>query len=176
MGQRFPPWSFTGLALWAGCLPAKGVLRRSAKGRISAAGPNCRVSIGSPDGLFQRGALESLPDALEGHHRDLCAWWKRRLNASMQGRARFPLAMVYERGPAGLEGVPRIIVGTIRSVKGGEAGVVFLFPDLSQAGDPACQCVGPARDAVIRLLCVGVTRTRQALCLWQRESAMAFHW
>ena len=79
-------------------------------------------------------------------------------------------------GPAALEETPKVIVGTIHSVKGGEADAVFLFPDLSQAGDAAYQRVGPARDAVIRLFYVGVTRARQALYLCQRESAMAFHW
>jgi hypothetical protein len=42
-----------------------------------------------------------------------------------------------------------VIVGTIHSVKGGEADVVFLFPDLSPAGDAAYQKHGPQRDSVI---------------------------
>jgi superfamily I DNA/RNA helicase len=75
--------------------------------------------------------------------------------------------------PRALEESPRVIVGTIHSVKGGEADVVFLFPDLSPAGDSAYQLYGPQRDAVIRLFYVGMTRARQTLYICQRESSMA---
>ncbi len=175
-GTAARPWTFADLALWAEWLTAKGVLKPGAKGRIAAAEPDRAVSIASLDELFESGALESLLDTFEGDHRRLLTWWQRRLNASMQGRARFPLAIAHERGPAGLEDVPKVIAGTIHSVKGGEADVVFLFPDLSQAGDAAYQRSGPAHDAVIRLFYVGVTRARETLYLCQRESAMAFHW
>ena len=57
--------------------------------------------------------------------------------------------------------------------KGGEADVVFLFPDLSPAGDAAYQKHGPQRDSVIRLLYVGMTRARHTLYICQRESSMA---
>ena len=55
----------------------------------------------------------------------------------------------------------------------GEADAVFLFPDLSKAGDAAYQRHGAQRDGVIRLFYVGMTRARQTLYLCQRESSMA---
>jgi ATP-dependent exoDNAse (exonuclease V) beta subunit len=58
-------------------------------------------------------------------------------------------------------------------VKGGEADVVFLFPDLSPAGDVLYQKYGPARDSVIRLFYVGMTRARHTLYICQKESSMA---
>src|ERR1039458_4814608 len=61
----------------------------------------------------------------------------------------------------------------IHSVKGGEADVVFLFPDVSPAGDAAYQKHGPQRDSVIRLFYVGMTRARHTLYICQRESPMA---
>ena len=64
-------------------------------------------------------------------------------------------------------------MGTIHSVKGGQADVVYLFPDLSRAGDEQYQCVGAARDAVVRLFYVGVTRARQTLYICQPESHRA---
>jgi superfamily I DNA/RNA helicase len=54
-------------------------------------------------------------------------------------------------------------VGTIHSVKGGEADVVYLFPDLSQAGAAQYASMGTARDAVIRQFYVGATRAREKL-------------
>jgi DNA helicase II / ATP-dependent DNA helicase PcrA len=68
---------------------------------------------------------------------------------------------------------PKVIVGTIHSVKGGEADVVYLFPDLSQAGDAHYQRFGPPRDSLIRLFYVGATRARETLYICQRESARA---
>jgi DNA helicase-2/ATP-dependent DNA helicase PcrA len=175
-GEAARPWTFGDLALWTEWLAAKGVLKTGAKPRIASATPDAAVSIAVLDELFEPRALESLLDAFEGDHRRLLTWWQQRLTASMQPRAKFPVMVAHEHGPAALEEAPKVIVGTIHSVKGGEADAVFLFPDLSQAGDAAYQRVGPARDAVIRLFYVGVTRARQALYLCQRESAMAFHW
>jgi len=42
-------------------------------------------------------------------------------------RVQFPVAAAMAGGPDALEESPRVIVGTIHSVKGGEADVVFLF-------------------------------------------------
>ena len=176
VGGTARPWTFGDLALWTEWLAAKGILKTGAKTRIASASPDAAVSIATLDELFEPRALELLLDALEGDHRRLLIWWQQRLTASMQARAKFPVMIAHERGPAALEETPGVIVGTIHSVKGGEADAVFLFPDLSQAGDAAYQRAGPARDAVIRLFYVGVTRARQALYLCQRESAMAFHW
>jgi hypothetical protein len=46
-------------------------------------------------------------------------------------------------------------------------------PFLGQAGDAAYQRYRPARDAVIRMFCLGMTRAREALYICPRESAMA---
>jgi len=66
-----------------------------------------------------------------------------------------------------------VIVGTIHSVKGGEADVVCLFPDLSGEGDAAYQQAGAPRDSVIRQFYVGMTRARETLYICQQESGMA---
>ena len=68
---------------------------------------------------------------------------------------------------------PQVVVGTVHSVKGGQADVVYLFPDLSLAGDANYQRFGPSRDSVIRVFYVGITRARETLYICQRETAMA---
>ena len=85
----------------------------------------------------------------------------------------FPTGVALAGGTAALEESPRVIVGTIHSVKGGQADVVFLFPDLSPAGDAAYQRHGAQRDSVIRLFYVGMTRARHTLYVCQKESSMA---
>jgi superfamily I DNA/RNA helicase len=66
-----------------------------------------------------------------------------------------------------------VVVGTIHSVKGGQADVVYLFPDLSPAGDAQYRRPGPTRDPVIRTFYVGATRARETLYICSAESAMA---
>lgn len=59
-----------------------------------------------------------------------------------------------------------ITVGTIHSVKGGEADIVVLFPDLSFQGYKQYKAKGfGGRDAIIRLFYVGMTRTRDELII-----------
>lgn len=66
---------------------------------------------------------------------------------------------------------PRVIVGTIHSVKGGEADSVILAPDLSRA-----QQAIDERDSVIRLMYVGLTRTRDRLTLLDAHKPGAVRW
>jgi superfamily I DNA/RNA helicase len=127
------------------------------------------------DAVFETGALESLLNCFEGDHRVLLSWWRGRVNGAMQNRIQFPADIATVRGPQALLEKPQVTVGTIHSVKGGEADVVVLFPDLSQAGDASYQRYGPPRDAVIRMFYVGMTRAREALYLADRASTMAAH-
>ena len=76
------------------------------------------------------------------------------------------------RGPQALLETPKVVVGTVHSVKGGQADVVYLFPDLSQAGDAQYARGGVASDSVIRQFYVGVTRAREKLYICQAESGM----
>ena len=105
--------------------------------------------------------------------KQLLQWWARRVAPVFHARVQFPVAAAMAGGPDALEESPRVIVGTIHSVKGGEADVVFLFPDVSPAGDAAYQKHGPQRDSVIRLFYVGMTRARHTLYICQRESPLA---
>lgn len=59
---------------------------------------------------------------------------------------------------------PLIKVGTIHSVKGGEADTVYVFPDVSYAGAVE-MTTAPGRDAATRLAYVAMTRARSELVL-----------
>jgi superfamily I DNA/RNA helicase len=64
---------------------------------------------------------------------------------------------------------PSIIIGTIHSVKGGEADVVYLFPDLSLAGINEWHNTNGddtyGKDSIIRLFYVAMTRAKQELVI-----------
>lgn len=83
--------------------------------------------------------------------------------------------IVNKLGYSGVTEKPRTIVGTVHSVKGGEAEIVYLCPDLSVAG---FDCYGNSfeRDALHRLYYVGMTRARHHLRLTQRSSDKAIRW
>ena len=76
----------------------------------------------------------------------------------------YPSRVLRTRGLRGLMTPPQVTVGTIHSVKGGEADVVILFPDLSMPGDREWNTVGSeGRDQIVRQFYVGMTRARETL-------------
>jgi superfamily I DNA/RNA helicase len=168
-------WTAGEFALWTEWLTAKGILKHGAKAQIRDLDASRPVTMAELDAVFETGALESLLECFEGDHRVLLSWWRGRVNGAMQNRIQFPADIATVRGPQALLEKPRVTVGTIHSVKGGETDVVILFPDLSQAGDASYQRYGPPRDAVIRMFYVGMTRAREALYLADRAGAMAAH-
>jgi superfamily I DNA/RNA helicase len=174
-GHGHREWTAGDFALWAEWLIAKGIFKHGAKAHLRDKDASQPITISDLDAVFETAALESLLGCFEGDHRTLLTWWRSRVNGAMQNRIQFPTDIAAARGPQALLEKPQVIVGTIHSVKGGEADVVILFPDLSQAGDAAYQRYGPPRDAVIRTFYVGMTRAREALYLADRTSSMAAH-
>lgn len=57
---------------------------------------------------------------------------------------------------------PRVIIGTVHSVKGGEADIVHVFPDLSSSGH---QELYEKPDRTHRLFYVAVTRARESVII-----------
>lgn len=70
------------------------------------------------------------------------------------------------------ERTPKVIVGTIHSVKGGEADQVYLWPDLSPAGYR--DLTGANRDRLNRLFYVAVTRARDTLIVGRSSGRYAY--
>jgi DNA helicase-2/ATP-dependent DNA helicase PcrA len=172
-GDLHRPWTQGDVALWAEWLTSQGVLRRGAKKALRQANAEREADVEYLDRLFEPGALESLMEAWEGDRCGLLTWWRRHLTADGVKRTEFPVQIASRYGALGLLNPPQAAVGTIHSVKGGEADVVYLFPDLSRAGDAQYQRMGPPRDSVVRLFYVGITRARRTLYLCQAETPRA---
>ena len=79
--------------------------------------------------------------------------------------AKFPLAIIKNRGPECLNETPRTFVGTVHSVKGAEADVVYLFPDISRAGMVEWQGSAEQKASVYRLFYLAMTRAKDTLVL-----------
>jgi len=62
---------------------------------------------------------------------------------------------------------PKLIIGTVHSIKGGESSHVYLFPDMSPAGMYDYHGVNKGR--IHRLFYVGATRAKQTLTLCEQS-------
>ncbi len=171
-GQR--PWTFGDLALWADCMVSQGILKSGAKEHLQQCDRVQAATVGRLEEIFETGALTSLMEASNGDYRALLNWWRRLMTADVRGRFQFPSDVAAAYGPRALVDPPQVVVGTIHSVKGAQADVVYLFPDLSQAADAQYQRSGEPRDSVTRVFYVGATRARETLYICQKESLVAF--
>jgi DNA helicase-2/ATP-dependent DNA helicase PcrA len=152
---------------WVEICNTKGLLKRGAKKAIDLfadvtdlLSDNDILSWFEPDALIP--VFEGDLDFLEEH-----------LLAARRNAMTLPLAIARKRGVQALEEKPRIIVGTIHSVKGGEADVVILFPDLSGSGIDSWHRGGEEQDSVRRMFYVALTRARDELVLCSPASSMA---
>ena len=100
---------------------------------------------------------------------------KQHLATKWQRTAGYACDVAIKRGPEALQAEPLITVGTIHSVKGGEADTVYLFPDLSYAA--ACEYqTAKGRNSTRRLYYVGMTRAKEELVLCQPGTNMAVNY
>ena len=76
----------------------------------------------------------------------------------------YPMQIASKRGSEELEKDPQIIVGTIHSVKGGEADSVYVFPELSRSGWSSFMDGSPS---AYRLFYVALTRARETLTVME---------
>lgn len=98
-------------------------------------------------------------------------WFASKLLAGRRKGFEFPLAVTRRHGARRLLDPPRITVGTIHSVKGGQADTVILLPDLSRQGYMEWEDRRGGRDATIRQFYVGMTRARHTLLVCELRGA-----
>ncbi len=157
-------WTVKDLALWSEIVKSRGVFKRGGKEKIDIAAEGfCDPIVSVPEwykSIFEDFALEN---ALARN----IAWLKENLLGTKTKVADFPLQIIRRRGVDALREVPKIIISTIHGVKGGEADVVFLMPDLSYSAFEQYQRSGIGRESVIRTMYVGMTRARESLILCQ---------
>ena len=169
-GEDADMWTWQDVWRWVDLLAAKGVLKHGAKAKLH------RIASDHDRG-FLPADLAELDEMFvgDGLHRAFAGdldWFETVMLARHRGTMKFPVQVLRARGAEALMGEPRTMIGTVHSVKGGQADVVYLFPDLSPAA--ARQWVGmPAdRDAVVRQMYVAITRARQHLVLCAPASKM----
>jgi len=101
----------------------------------------------------------------------LLSWLKQRIKTNYENHVNYLFEIIEKHGLREFQNLkPQIIIGTIHSVKGGEAEVVYLCPDLSPQG---MQTYDNTPDDIIRQFYVGMTRCKESLILCAPTGSMA---
>ena len=163
-GEMAGEWTGDELRRWVEIVKSEGLLARGAKAIVKTLAMDAPVTIETIDQLFEPEAAEQMISILSTGTLEQCVrWLEDRLVVAKKKPAEYPVAVLVNQGPRAMFEPPQIILGTIHSVKGGEAEVVYLFPDLSNAGMVEWCGKGEHRDSIIRQMYVGMTRARESL-------------
>ena len=166
-GDEARLWTWGDVARWAGILQAKGADSVfSGRGVRATLTANAGDASKSRQTVGMREELEPLfkPEAMRAIYDIDLDWYRLHVLAKYSRGIGYITYVMQRSGPAALRETPKIIVGTGHSVKGGQADVVYTFPDLSSAAWREHMEQGVAgHDAVVRLGYVMMTRAREEL-------------
>jgi DNA helicase II / ATP-dependent DNA helicase PcrA len=157
--DRSRPWTGEDVRAWLPLVSAElAGLRRGVKAHADKL-PDGEVPWEDIAELFaDREALERAvsPD-LE--------WLASVILPSRAKQAAYPLQVARKRGAVALDEKPKVVLGTIHSVKGAAADIVYVAPDMSAAGIAQLTASVSGRDQTIRLFYVAMTRAFEELRL-----------
>jgi DNA helicase-2/ATP-dependent DNA helicase PcrA len=173
-------WTWGDLRAWIEPLQSKGVLTRGLKTVIESRcaadrfGDSQEFDAVDPTWLFEQFVDDKHRDAVFAMDIE---WWFDHLRHNDRKSQHFSMAVARRHGADRLRELPRISVGTIHSVKGGESDHVYVLPDLSAAGFwDAWRTTGPRKWAVVRQFYVAMTRAKQTLYLCDPSTQMSVQW
>ncbi len=166
-GDYARPWTVGDVREWAALFPKTGIAKRGAFKEIDGAPGEQMADAEMCARVFEDGVIDALLT-------DPLAFLKERASPAKMQVLEFPLAIA-RKDPRRLMERPKIIVGTIHSVKGGEADSVYLMPDLSRAG-MAEYLNGSGHDSAIRMMYVGMSRARDRLVLCGSSTSERVEW
>lgn len=151
-------WTADQVRNWTKNVKTKGVLNPGGKGIANSLqdGPFGCVDWDDLHEIFTEDAIEA------GLNGDL-DWYQEKLTTAKKQGSQFPIIIARNRGVETLEKSPQVIVGTIHSVKGAEADVVYLYPDMSVAGSNSWLGTDRQKATVYRLFYVAMTRAKESL-------------
>lgn len=156
-------WTASQLALWTDLIKSKGVLQHGAKQKLKQFLDEQKDYDADTllDLYMELFESEGLEQAVQLNHN----WLRDHTTAEKFKRMEFPMQVLNKQGKKKLEQSPQLIIGTIHSIKGGQADTVFLAPDLSMRGyqDYTKGQGTEAYEAIMRQFYVGATRAREKL-------------
>ena len=150
-------WSAEDLQKWIPLIDSK-VLKHGIKEKLKKAKPTDKFTIAD---------VFSDEDALTmvfGSEEKKLEWFETNLTNEGKKKMQYPLRVLKKKASQ-LLSQPQVIVGTIHSVKGGEADIVYVLPDLAKPQVRSWYGGGEGRDSLRRLYYVAGTRAREELVL-----------
>ena len=111
-----------------------------------------------------------------GDKMEMIKWFENNLLSSKRKQFELPINLYKNNDIKDGNLDIKIKIGTVHSVKGGEADVVYLFPDLSYSAMKEYNKQGVSKDSVIRTMYVGMTRAKEKLVLCDSESTNRVKW
>ncbi len=173
-GDRMNVWTWRELAKWTELFDAKGAIKHGGRVLIDTNAKNSKTQDQTVNdveltALLEPAFLSQAREALVG--KKPWDWLQRSCNMKGAAKITYATTVADRGGVIALQDKPRVIVGTVHSVKGGEADVVLCSPDLSPAGWSEFE--GEGHDGVVRLFYVAGTRARESLLLASRASQYA---
>ena len=173
-GEDAGIWSWKEAHRWIDFINGKQVLKRGAKTAVKKAAQDEETAdeyITNEQGreVFGAEAWAAIGNAFTSG--DPMAWLRENLLPSKMPSFEYAFNIADKYGRAKLAEEPKIVVGTIHSVKGGQADSVYLIPDLSPSSMREWSGgKGDSRDGIIRTFYVGMTRAKERLNLCRRWS------
>ena len=154
-------WSPQQLASWVDMVGASDVLNRGWKQKVIAYGASANDY--NVDEYFKLMVDAFKPAALDKAIKKNPDFIIKNVTAQRRNQMEFISAVLKRGGEKDLIEKPKVCMGTIHSVKGGQADVVYVFPDLSLNGHKEYN--GGEWEPVIRQFYVGVTRCKESLII-----------
>ncbi len=165
-GESAPPWTALDFKKFADWMRVTKTFRRGAKAEFDALADDMVISQEHLESWLEPARLDELAGLMWGPVEPYLNWWASRTNDEHKKTAAYPCKVVIARGVTALREPPKITIGTIHSVKGGQADCVYLFPDLSLAGDAEWNSgIAERYDGIFRQFYVGMTRARETLVI-----------
>ena len=166
-GEQAQEWLSKDMRIWLDTLKAKDLLTHGVKTFIKGR----HFSTPPTDDEFQKLFLKE-DDADKAIMLDL-NWYRSNALSKYQRKLDYLVSITKKYGGALLRGTPKVCVGTIHSVKGGEADTVIIFPDISaRALDSMENDLNCGFDSVVRTFYVGLTRTKNKLVICSPREGM----
>lgn len=181
--NQFPRlWTWQELQKWTDIIDARQLLLHGAKKAIDARVRDdnkrrIKESISDKDMalLFSRDAIKPVRECALKSDAPIYEF-KKLICRSKMHLMEYAINIFEKTGARGLVDAPKVIIGTIHSVKGGEADNVIIYPDLSASAHINWISSGNDMDNIRRVFYVGLTRARNGLFLAGASGPRSIDW
>jgi hypothetical protein len=163
--QYVNPWSVGDVQVWTQALAR--VLKRNARTRLDELDPMQGFTVEMLEEYFDPKSDPVMAYNIEAGDP---GWFQNHMKAG--ANVDYAVKVLSKFGPEAINKTPQIQIGTVHSVKGGEADVVYLFPDVSRLGYQSIQ-TPRGKASTIRQFYVGMTRAKETLILAGASSQTA---